>query len=340
MGSVRFFACRGAAPSEEGLFVLAHGFLLVGDEASDGEEGDRAEGGTGGGLSVVGALLLLLGLGRLLGKRELDLGRFLVHEGRLDEVANLVDGFHDVITVILQLFFEVRCEVIDLTQEVVERILCLFLGIRESQHSLLDELINPGTIHADLDVHVGGLEILFELANHASVSGRNGVEGEHAPDIAGTGHSAGHKPVRLIHMLIFSVHHLLNDFAKGCTVDCDGAADKVGKVLSELLILTLLLLSHLLEIWGPPIDDAGEIVGEIGKGFLDFPVSHFCILLESCKLFEVEVDADLGVSGKDMTERGALLNVTGGGSFEESEHGFVAANLQVCPEVQQVVVAA
>ena len=61
--------------------MLAHGFLLVGDEANDGEEGDRAEGGTGGGLSVVSALLLLLGLGLLLGERELDLSRFLVHEG-------------------------------------------------------------------------------------------------------------------------------------------------------------------------------------------------------------------------------------------------------------------
>ena len=240
------FACRGADPSEEGLFVLVHGFLLVGDEASDGEEGDRAEGGTGGGLSVV-ALLLILGLGRLLGERELDLSRFLVHEGRLGEVDNLVEGVHDVFSDILKIDFELRCNVIDFSQEVVERVLTLILGILESPHGLLDELIHPFAIHADLDVQPGGLGILLGLANHTSVSGRNAVEGEHAPDIAGTGHSAGHKPVRLIHLLILSVHHLLNDFAKGCTVDCDGAADKVGKVLSELLIKARLLLSHLRE---------------------------------------------------------------------------------------------
>ena len=56
----------------------------------------------------------------------------------------------------------------------------------------------------------------------------------------------------------------------------------------------------------------------------------------SRKLFKVEVDADWGVDGKDVAESGALLNATGGGSFEESEHGFVAANLQVCSEVQLV----
>ena len=66
--------------------------------------------------------------------------------------------------------------------------------------------------------------------------------------------------------------------------------------------------------------------------------SEAIFIFDSLKLFEVEVDADLGVGGKDVTERGALLNVTGGGSFEESEHGFVAANLQVFPEVQKVVV--
>ena len=37
--------------------MLAHSLLLVGDdEASDGEEGDCAKGGTGGSLGVVGAL--------------------------------------------------------------------------------------------------------------------------------------------------------------------------------------------------------------------------------------------------------------------------------------------
>ena len=37
--------------------MLAHRLLLVSDdEANDGEEGDCAKGGTGGGLGVVGAL--------------------------------------------------------------------------------------------------------------------------------------------------------------------------------------------------------------------------------------------------------------------------------------------
>ena len=37
--------------------MLAHSLLLVSDdEANDGEEGDRAKGGTGSGLGVVGAL--------------------------------------------------------------------------------------------------------------------------------------------------------------------------------------------------------------------------------------------------------------------------------------------
>lgn len=286
--------------------MIAHGLLLVGDKANGSKKSDHSKSGTSGGLGVVSALLHRLGVllgeddgghdGRRdescvgVGRSVLNFNIGLVHDGRLDEVADLVKSVLGILSDILKIVFESGGNLAKLSEEVVEGTLDVLLNTRGSIHGLIDELIEPRSVEGDIDLHVG-----WGLKDDV-------VKSEEAPDVTGAANSAGHEPV-----FGCATVHLVNELGEGYSIDGDRAADETSDLQGDLLASLLLLHGCLPESRSPLVHELVELLVESSQGSHGLHAGLLIPLFDFLKIGEVEVDADhSGLHGLQVTKCGAF----------------------------------